>query len=113
MKKSELKQIIKEEIQKVLKESNYDFSLSASKDPNAVFGLYRYSDEERGYFQDVINLLTQRSDFKSKVESYNLSELVKKLNDSIKPDELWPALSRAYKKGILPIKAANILFDKL
>ena len=48
----------------------------------------------------------------TKVTAKTLPELVKKLNDSIKPDELWPALSRAYKKGILPIKAANILFDK-
>ena len=97
----------------LIKENNYDFNLKAAKDPNAVFGLFRYSDDERAYFQDVINLLTGRSDFNKKLPNYNLTDLVKKLNDNIKPDELWQALSRAYKRGILPVKSANILFDKL
>ena len=97
----------------LIKENNYDFNLKATKDPNAVFGLFRYSDDERAYFQDVINLLTGRSDFSKKLPNYNLTDLVKKLNDNIKPDELWQALSRANKRGILPVKAANILFDKI
>jgi hypothetical protein len=97
----------------LIKENNNDFNLKAAKDPNAVFGLFRYSDDERAYFQDVINLLTGRSDFNKKLPNYNLTDLVKKLNDNIKPDELWQALSRAYKRGILPVKSANILFDKI
>jgi len=87
--------------------------LKATKDPNVVFGLFRYSDDEKAYFQDVINLLTSRSDFSKKLPNYNLTDLVKKLNDNIKPDELWQALSRANKRDILPVKAANILFDKI
>ena len=103
----------RKKLARLIKENNYDFNLKATKDPNAVFGLFRYSDDERAYFQDVINLLTGRSDFSKKLPNYNLTDLVKKLNDNIKPDELWQALSRANKRGILPVKAANILFDKI
>jgi len=113
------KQILSEEFSRmqklagIISENNYDFNLKAAKDPNAVFGLYRYSDDEKAYFQDVINLLTDRSDFNTKLPNYNLTDLVEKLNDSIKPDELWQALSRAYKRNIIPIKAANILFNNI
>ena len=116
MNKSDLHRIIKEEIEKlagIITENNNDYNLEASKDPSAVFGLFRYSDEEKKYFQDVINLLTGRADFNAIQPNYNLSDLVKELNKSIEPNDLWQVLSKAYKKNMISTKAADILFDKL
>ncbi len=92
-----------------INEQNYDL-----KQFDHTFGLWRYTNSEIEYFSNVINLLMSRSDIKKIFQDpITITSLIDELKDVVKPSDLWEALSSAYRKNIMPIKPANILFDKI
>jgi hypothetical protein len=92
-----------------INEQNYDL-----KQFDHTFGLFRYTNSEIEYFSNVINLLMSRSDIKKIFpEPITITNLINELKDVVKPSDLWEALSSAYRKNMIPIKPANILFDKI
>lgn len=87
-------------------ESNYDFSRGAHDNVMPK----TYSEDDKEYAQDVINLLTSRSDFTSIMPQYNISTLNNKIKDITKGKYgIFDIIQ--INKSNNPVKLANSIFD--